>query len=67
MKGETSGLTVCSGRQAWTEQDHLNLEVRAISNSSLRAKDLLAGSEQAGQQLKKRVQVREIILTAVEE
>lgn len=49
------------------EQDHLNVEVRAISNFSLRAKDLLASSEQAGQQLKKRVQVRESILTAVEE
>lgn len=35
-----------------SEQDHLNLEVRAISNFSLRAKDLLARSEQAGQQLK---------------
>lgn len=57
-----SGLTVWSGRH-----DHLNLEVGAISNFSLRKTDLLARSEQAGQQLKNRVQVREMILTAAEE
>lgn len=74
-----SWLAVCTSLRLWkpklacwlnemagrlAEQNHLILEVGSISRFSLREKDPEpARSELAGQQLKKRVQVMEMILT----